>query len=96
VHYKLYKTLFLELDAIDNGVNQADDLKYYIHTDLASRVSFFNPSWNAPRTDKNMEHAQFKKAMKVCEQEFFNQLYGQVMVLMPARKLVEQAWEQRA
>ena len=49
VHEKLYKSFILEIDAIDNGVNQGQDLTYAIGTDLASRVNCFNSPWNAPK-----------------------------------------------
>jgi len=36
---KLYKLLIMEVDAVDNGVNQADDLKYHINSSLGGRVA---------------------------------------------------------
>jgi len=44
----MYKNLFLELDAIDNGVNTAENKRYNISTDLSSRVAYLNSPWNAP------------------------------------------------
>lgn len=51
IYQKLYKSLFLELDAIDNGVNIADTKNYHISTDLSSRVGYMNLSWNAPNRE---------------------------------------------
>ena len=49
IYKKLYPGFFLEIDAIDNGVTLAKDLKYKIVTDLSYRVSRFNKEWNAPK-----------------------------------------------
>lgn len=49
IYQKLYSGFFQEIDAIDNGVNIAKDLKYKIVTDLSYRVSRFNKEWNAPK-----------------------------------------------
>jgi hypothetical protein len=36
-----------KVDAIDNGVDQAEgELKYRISTNLSARVGQLNPSWN--------------------------------------------------
>lgn len=45
----LYDKLILEVDAIDNGVSEAEDMKYQITTGLASRVGRLNLAWNAPK-----------------------------------------------
>lgn len=45
---KVYKLLIMEIDAIDNGVNQGEDLAYSINTNLSARVSTYNSPWNAP------------------------------------------------
>lgn len=45
----LYDKLILEVDAIDNGVSEAENMKYYISTGLASRVGRLNLPWNAPK-----------------------------------------------
>ena len=49
IFQKLYKQLILEIDAIDNGVNQADDMVYSISTNISGRVGTLNPPWNAPQ-----------------------------------------------
>lgn len=73
---KLYKVIILEIDAIDNGVNQADEMKYSISTNLSSRVGVYNSPWNAPQGAQYSQHAQFKKAMRITEQAFVHKLYG--------------------
>ena len=83
----------MEVDAVDNGVNQADDLKYHINSSLGGRVAHQNSPWNAPSSVT--QHVQFKKAMKICEEAFIYKLYGQIMILFPARNLVKEAWDAR-
>lgn len=95
LYEKLYKSLIMEIDAIDNGVDQSDDLKYSIQTHLASRVASYNSPWNAPADAKYSQHAQFKKAMKLTEQAFVHKLYAQVMIVLPAQAMVREAWNNR-
>ena len=58
----------MEVDAIDNGVNMGNDLLYEIKTGLSMRISRFNKSWND--NSSLTFNDQFKKAMKVTEEEF--------------------------
>jgi uncharacterized UPF0160 family protein len=69
---RLYYSFIQEIDAIDNGVSVADEPRYRISTDLASRVGRFNKEWNST-ADKNQEE-QFKKAMAVTEEELMWQI----------------------
>jgi uncharacterized UPF0160 family protein len=64
----LYKKLILEVDAGDNGVSEAKEMRYMIQSGLASRISRMNSDWNTP-TDANTQHSQFKKAMLITEEE---------------------------
>ena len=48
MYQKLYKNFFLEIDALDNGVNVSTDERYRINTNLATRVSRYNKAWNTP------------------------------------------------
>lgn len=46
----MYKKLILEVDAQDNGVSEAPEMKYYIKTGLGARIARINPEWNAPKS----------------------------------------------
>ena len=48
VYQKVYKKLILEVDALDNSVSEAETMRYYITTNLGSRIARMNPEWNAP------------------------------------------------
>ena len=76
LYEKIYKSLIMEIDAIDNGVDQSDDKKYSITTNLSSRIGNYNSPWNAPSDAKYSQHSQFKKAMRITEQAFVHKLYG--------------------
>lgn len=56
IYEKLYKNLIMEIDAIDNGVNQADDMSYSINTHLSHRVGVYNSPWNAPQGAGYTQH----------------------------------------
>lgn len=94
LHKKIYKSFILEIDAVDNGVNVAEKMSYYISTDLGNRVGRFNSPWNAPE-GMYCQHKQFKKAMKICEEELMQRIHGIVCVFLPGRKMVETAWNNR-
>ena len=68
-------------------------MRYYITTNLGSRIARMNPEWNAPAT--KTQHVQFKKAMKIAEEEFFWVLRGIVLVHMPAYNIVREAFDGR-
>ena len=93
IHYKLYKNFIQEIDALDNGVKIAKDERYWINTGLGTRVSRYNKAWNAP--EGVCWNGQFKKAMKVVEEELYWQIYSIAVVFMPARKQVEESWNKR-
>ena len=46
-YQSLYRKLILEVDALDNGVSEAKNMKFYIQTGLGKRVGRFNPDWTA-------------------------------------------------
>ena len=69
IYQKLYKNFFQEIDALDNGVKMAKDQNYHINTNLGTRVSRYNKAWNAPADV--CQNEQFKKAMKVVEEELY-------------------------
>ena len=43
----LYKKFILEVDAVDNGVSEAKEMRFYIQSGLSSRVARMNPDWNS-------------------------------------------------
>eukprot|EP00347_Sterkiella_histriomuscorum_P010961 403374276 len=93
IYQKLYSGFFQEIDAIDNGVTLAKDMRYRIVTNLSDRISRFNKEWNAPK-DK-CQQMQFKKAMRVVEEELMYQIKSISQVFMPARMIVEEAWAKK-
>ena len=95
IYQKMYKNLILEVDAIDNGVDVAKETLYNINTNLSSRVGNLNSPWNAPKGSGYSQHAQFKKAMKLCEEQFIQQLYGLVIILLPARNIVLESYNDK-
>jgi uncharacterized UPF0160 family protein len=48
LYLRFYDSLILEVDAIDNGVSEAEDMRWHMKTGLASRVGRLNSPWNAP------------------------------------------------
>jgi len=68
-------------------------MKYSIKSGLGSRIARMNPAWNAPSTTS--QHTQFKKAMKIAEEEFFYVLRGIVLIHMPAYNIVRHAFDTR-
>eukprot|EP00392_Amoebophrya_sp_AT5.2_P008447 g8468.t1 len=86
---KIYRGLIEEVDAIDNGVEQGDNLKYRITSGLGSRVKRLNPSWLQENIPAEEENACFQKAMLICLEEFLGQVHGFTMEWYPARKIVQ-------
>ena len=82
----------MEIDAIDNGVNVADVMRYGYHTHLASRVARLNLDWDAPDTADI--HGQFRKAMKIGEEEFMYQLKS-VQSTLKAQGFVQESFNKR-
>ncbi|NXF68484.1 MYG1 protein, partial [Ciccaba nigrolineata] len=49
---KLYENFVEEIDAIDNGIAQAEgEPRYALTTTLSARVAHLNPRWNDPDQD---------------------------------------------
>ena len=44
---RMYENFVIEIDAIDNGVEQAENKVYSINTSLSARVGHLNPEWNS-------------------------------------------------
>lgn len=96
IYFKIYNTTMLEIDAIDNGVDTGCNLAYDITSNLSQRVGMYNSPWNAPAGAGYSQHNQFKKAMKVCEQYFMHKVYREVMIMQPARAIVQEMFAKSA
>ena len=55
IYEQLYKKFILEIDAIDNGVSEAPEMKYTIGTGLSVRIGRMNPDWYE-QTHANTQH----------------------------------------
>ena len=93
VFAKIYDNFILSIDAIDNGVNIADEPRYTIKTDLASRVSRLNPSWLEDGVVD--ENERFLRAVDIATEEINAQVKGLVDNWLPARQIVEDAVDSR-
>jgi uncharacterized UPF0160 family protein len=93
VYAKIYDNFILSIDAIDNGVNIADEPRYSIKTDLASRVSRLNPSWLEDGVVD--ENERFLQAVEIATEEINAQVKGLVELWLPARRIVEDAIDAR-
>jgi len=91
---KLYEKFVQEIDAIDNGVNIAENMTYKINTNLSSRVGYFNPSWNDPNPGEK-EETGFKEAMEMIGKEFLDRYHFYIHQWWPARSLLEKAIAKR-
>ena len=57
-----------ELDALDNGVQVAEEPRYRIVTHLGARVGRLNPGWQE-ESSPEMENKRFKEALKLAAKE---------------------------
>lgn len=87
----VYDSLFLTLDAIDNGVDLVDSsiTKRYepYKTDLAHRVSRLNPPWWNPWTPEEALK-KFKMAIDLCKEEFLQEVLSTVMATVGSESVV--------
>ena len=95
IYQDLYRTFFVTLDAIDNGIDRyPKEVKprfEYYKTDLASRIGRLNPGWwEDPKPETFTEN--FVKAMTICKEEFLDKLKGDVMGSLASRVYVEEAF----
>ena len=90
VYEKLYGNLMEGLDAIDNGIEVADNPRYAEGSGLSTRVARLNPRWNDPPGGPS-EDEQFEKASALCGEEFTAALGYIVECQLPARALVDAA-----
>jgi len=91
---KLYDKFVLEIDAIYNGVDIAENMKYKINTNLSTRVGYFNPAWNDSNPTEK-EEIGFKQAMDMIGKEFLDKFYHYIHQWWPARELLEKAISKR-
>jgi len=91
---KTYDNLIRELDALDNGVQVADEPRYRIVTHLGARIGRLNPSWQEENSPE-VENQRFKEAMLVAAKELCDIVRGYAQHWLPARSLVEEALHKR-
>lgn len=90
---KVYENFIQEIDGIDNGIPMFDgEPSYRINTNLSSRVSHLNKSWNQTQYD---EMKEFEKAMALTGGEFTDRVLYYKNVWWPARSEVVRAIESR-
>ena len=65
---------------------------YKVDSNLSARVNALNTPWNAPPSAMYCQHAQFKKAMKICEKEFIHKIHTYVNIKLPAYNIVLDCW----
>lgn len=86
---RLYDGFIEEVDAIDNGVEQGDNLKYRVSSGLGSRVKRCNANWREEASNTpEAENARFLKAVNICAEEFLGQATGLITSWFPARKII--------
>ena len=89
--YKRFYSLFMEaIDAVDNGIEPADSLRYRDYTSISCRVARLNKPWNC-ESEEPTEDQRFEKASAMCGEAFVESLKHLVEVEMSARDRVEEA-----
>lgn len=94
VYKELYESFIREIDAIDNGVPMFDgEPRWTISTNLSSRVSHFNKTWNS-KEDYDAQ-AQFEKAKELVGIEFIDKVRYYTEVWWSARAIVQKTIDNR-
>uniref|UniRef100_A0A8V5GVR0 Uncharacterized protein n=1 Tax=Melopsittacus undulatus TaxID=13146 RepID=A0A8V5GVR0_MELUD len=89
----MYESFVEEIDAIDNGIAQAEgEPRYAITSTLSARVGRLNPRWNDPNQDTE---AGFQRAMELVRSEFLERLEHCHRSWLPARALVQESIQRR-
>merc|ERR1711933_115412 len=96
LYVRVYSDMLEGIDAIDNGIEVADTMRYREGTHLSARVDRLNPRWNEPKVDQAGEDARFEKASALTGQEFSEQLLELVEAWLPGRDDVQKALLNRA
>lgn len=100
LYTKIYNEFIESLDANDNGISkypaELDDQKRFNDKaiSLPLMVSHLNPLWNESCTDQDFDR-QFDKASELMGLVFSNLVAGYGKSWLPARSLVEEAFQQR-
>lgn len=100
LYNKVYKEFIEALDANDNGINNyAKDVELNKkfndrNITLPSIVSRLNPSWNTNPTDADFD-ASFATSSQLMGQVFMNLLTGYGKSWLPAKEIVERAFNSR-
>lgn len=98
LYLKMYDDFVEAIDAIDNGMSLYPDVKgppaYRSRTDLSSRVGFLNPRWNQTWDDADLM-SRFRRASLLAGTEFFERVDDAMEAWLPARKIVDDALQQR-
>jgi len=103
LYERVYGDFIEGLDGIDNGITQYEATqpgvevrqKYKSRTGLSARVGGLNPAWNEPYDDTILD-AQFLKASALTGEEFYRALDYAAKAWLPARKIVEDAFNARS
>ena len=90
---KIYNSLLEALDAIDTGVEMAENTLYSDATGLSRRVARLNPRWNEVNDagDTPNDDERFEMASTLCGQDFLSVMTAVVESDIPAREFVEKA-----
>jgi len=94
VYDRMYKDFMEGLDADDNGIEIADEVRYKEGTSLPVRVGRLNQRWNDTNNGPS-EDERFAQASALCGNEFSEALEYIVNCQLPARKVVEEALQTR-
>lgn len=100
LYLKVYKEFIEALDANDNGINnyskEAEENKKFSDKNitLPAIISKLNPSWNTNPTDEDFDKA-FETSSKLMGDVFINLLDGYGKSWLPARSIVEDAFNNR-
>ncbi|KAI9261744.1 urease accessory protein [Sporodiniella umbellata] len=95
IHKKLYNKFIKAVDGVDNGIpSSSGETLYTDYTTISFRVRRLNPRWNE---EKNMaiENERFERASALVGDEFNQSLHEIVYSWLPAKKLVEEGFENR-
>lgn len=94
IYRRVYKRFVEHIDGIDNGVEAFDSSarNYEVSTKLSDRVGAFNPSWNEP-ADEVQVNARFSAAVDLAAAEVTSHVEGCVRSWWPARSLVKAAFD---